>query len=294
MIKRSVTGILVPSSDGVLLRRTRVKAFFSFYPEFIKKFAGDKALADSAKVHFTPTSETCEDARADLRAKEVQLREALNGFGEIKDKADFRTRAAMDLKSFQKAHVKYDKMGCDENGEPAIPEDFVSSSINKLREVWMSIAESDDETAGARFDDAVAYIKEHTNDMTLKVLIKASGIAFGTSLDKDEDGEGESDEIDVDADLDEDGESDLEDVLVGDKDGGGQPASQLQIGAGQVAAHTGSGPAATTFAVGVVAFAVMIGLFVLLCYVAYWLFIVALCISLGILAYNGIVYLIKR
>jgi len=148
----------------------------------------------------------------------------------------------------------------------------------------MSVAEFDDETAGARFDEAVAYIKDHTDDMTLKDAIKASGIAFGKSVA--EEGEGQLDEIDVDADLDEDRERELEEALVGREEG-----SLVQIGTGQVAAHTGSGPVPTTFAVAVVTFTVMLAMFIILCHIAYYLFMVALLVSLGIIAYNGLAYL---
>jgi len=260
------------------------QSLFKFSDDFNSEYA-EGALVDSRTVHFTPTGDTCADARAKIASKQATLEEALVGLENVEDKGSFKARIAM-MKPFQKAKMGYDKMGCENT--PIMEESFLNEMVGKLRATFVSVRQPDvnEETAQKRFHDTLAFIKGHSTDISLKDAIEASGIALG----KDVTTEKEQEDVDGSEDVDAEHEDRLEDALTE------QSTALVQLQEGQVAvggSKWGFVEDAVNGVLWLPLMVVIICLFTFFWHVAIWLFMVAVIISAGILAWAMIVKILK-
>jgi hypothetical protein len=241
-------------------------------------------LGDTGRISFTPESATCEDVHQQIKDSERQLKTSLRTLGNIEGKADFLKHTEL-LKPFHQAKMLYDKMGCNqgEGAKPIMTDSFRNRMVAKLKGVWMQHSSEDEATAKARFENLLEFIKDKSQDASLKDLIKASNIAFGTTAAEDVDEDGIDEEADENIDP-VDAEA-LEDKLASSITGQNN-SSLVQVDENQVA---GSKPPWYVVLAGfVVLVAVGLFLWILFMYVVFYLFVAALCLSLGILGIYSI------
>jgi hypothetical protein len=270
---------------------------FKFDVAFNKAYASNSRFPDGLfhttvgypKVSFTPQSQTCEDVYQQIKTAEEELKESLTGAGgiaDMTDKKDFRKQTAL-MKPFHKAKMLYDKMGCETgaDAQPVMEKGFRDRMVANLKEVWVSHYSSlgDKRTARRRFDTMLAFVSEKAEDASLKDLVDGMKSAFGIDSDaNDGDEEGISEE-----DCNPENEDALEEKLASSITGETNSSALVQVD-GDIPASV-AGAAAVIVCIGVA-----IGLFVLFLYIAWYLFVAALIISLGILSVYAIQQMIKR
>lgn len=281
------TAILVFFIQWRTTEKHKHDSSFTFDSSFNTEYA-DGALKPSDKVHFTPKSsgETCEAVQTELKAEEAKLADNLDSLAEIKNKGDLKARTAI-LRPFQKLHMKYDKMGCENGAGPALDQGLMDKMVAKLRATYVKHAPSafrntDEAAAQARFDSLLGYVKENADGSTIKDAIKASGIAFGTTPEE------EDVDVDVDSDLtDANAEDELDNMFVKLESTGA--TSLAEVHDGQVATQGQHiDDVIVAGAAIIVCVGVVVALFVLFWWIVLWIFIAAVLISLGILAVNWV------
>jgi len=238
-------------------------------------------LKDSYKVYFTPVSETCTKTRQRVDAAKQMLKKALPMLADIKDTEDFKARTAM-LKPFQKTKMLHDKMGCEVNGVPILETKALEDMLGKLRKAFIKTRDPDigKEIAGQRFDKALQFMKDHSNDTTLKDAVGAAGIFLGTDVNTDESDDG------LDGDEAPEGEDQLEDrlenVLAEKSTNVTASLMQLYEARGLNSSQSGS-HRRLLYA------AMIIACFALVWFLPFWIFVGALAVAAGFIAISELV-----